>query len=168
MLGYVGLCVYFLLFRVQLFSRYGLRRNHGTNLVSIINTSYLFAFFTFPMCYDMFDLFLDVESTAFSEALGGQTFLTLFGLPITNYMPLVVVAVAALTCSNAMPKMLARLGFGLQEATLAKPLDVRKALTHFTQRLVVEEERVLDYFLASNNTELRAVRHELHCFVTDA
>lgn len=119
------------------------------------------------MCYDMFDLFLDVESTAFSEALGGQTFLTLLGLPITNYLPLVVLAVAVLTCTNAFPKLLARLGFGIQEAALAKPLDIRKALTHFTQRLVDEEDRVLDYFRAADNTELRAARQELHYFVTE-
>jgi len=137
-------------------------------LVSIINTSYLFAFFSFPMCYDMFDLFLDVGDTAFSEALGGQTFLSIFGLPITNYLPLVLVGVAALTCSNAMPKMVAKLGLGFHEVEIAKALDLKKSLKAFTQRLVAEEDRVLDYFQATENTELRAVKHELRYFVSEA
>lgn len=75
------MAVYFFLFKFSLFSKYGIRRNKNTNLVSILNTSYLFAFFSFPIAYNMFNMFLDVDTTAFNAVcLKGTWSTDIFGI----------------------------------------------------------------------------------------
>ena len=59
--------VHYFMFKFHFFFFFGIRKWKSTNLISMLNSSSLFAYFSFPLCYNFFNMFVDVESTAFNE-----------------------------------------------------------------------------------------------------
>ena len=66
-LFYIIMSVHYFMFKFHFFFFFGIKRRKSTNLISMLNSSSLFAYFSFPLCYNFFNMFVDVESTAFNE-----------------------------------------------------------------------------------------------------
>jgi hypothetical protein len=67
LLLYIILSVHFFMFQFHFLFFFGIKRHKSTNLVSMLNSSSLFAYFSFPLCYNFFNMFVSVEATAFNE-----------------------------------------------------------------------------------------------------
>jgi hypothetical protein len=64
---YIIMTVHYFMFKFHFFFFYGIKRQKSTNLISMLNSSSLFAYFSFPLCYNFFNMFVNVEATAFNE-----------------------------------------------------------------------------------------------------
>ena len=74
-LGFLTLCSYFFIFKMNLLNIYGLRLGNKTNVVALQNSSYLFTYFTFPISINFYNMFLNKKNTSFVEALGEKIYI---------------------------------------------------------------------------------------------
>lgn len=64
--------VYYFMFGVNLWSTYGIRFNKQTNIVSLLYSSDIFAYFTFPMVMNFYNIFLNSDKTSFQMIFGDK------------------------------------------------------------------------------------------------
>ena len=53
--------------KFHLFFFLGIRKRKSTNLISMLNSSSLFTYFSIQLCCNSFNIFVDVVATIFSE-----------------------------------------------------------------------------------------------------
>lgn len=69
-LFYMILCSYFFVFRIKVFKTYGLQYGKKTNIIKLYNTSTIFAYFTFPITANFYNLFMNKHETSFEKTFG--------------------------------------------------------------------------------------------------
>lgn len=62
--------VYYFMFKVNVLNTYGIKFKKQTNILSLLYTSSLFAYFTFPMVLNFYNIFLNKDNTSFELTFG--------------------------------------------------------------------------------------------------
>ncbi len=102
---FLSLCVYFFIFKMNIWHVYGLRFGNKSNIMALYNSSYLFTYFTFPIITNFYNLFMTKENSSFERALGEKKLLIIFGYNIVDFLPVIFLLMIVLTGFN-LPNMI--------------------------------------------------------------
>ena len=62
---YMLITVYYFLFKLNFWNFYGLKFGKRTNIIEMYYTSNMFAYFTFPLVINIYNIFLNDSETSF-------------------------------------------------------------------------------------------------------
>ena len=140
---WVFYCCFWSLTRLKLSSYYGLYPDHNTDTVSLMWAGQMLIRMSFALVYNyLFVLRIpDHPSTEFEKMQGSMNVVPLLGNTVTEYFPLLIVAVAVLTLTNTYARLVTLLGLNaLQFDVPTSPAD-RQRLVQEGQKLIERERR---------------------------
>ena len=94
------------MFKFNLYNIVGLKWGKKTNIISLYNTSSILTYFTFPIVINFYSMFLNCSDSTFEKSLGEKKMLSIGGINLLNYFPLIMFLTILLTCSNLQNKIL--------------------------------------------------------------
>lgn len=114
---YIIICAYFFLFKYNIKFSVGIKLDHKSSTLLLISTSSYFTYFTFPLCLNIFEIFIGSKNTAFENALGNFKMLDLYGYNILNYIPFIMILIAMTIFLNFLGRFLSWIGISKRSQT---------------------------------------------------
>jgi hypothetical protein len=113
-IAYLSFCAYYFFFRFNVFGVVGIKRGKKSNVYSLFYSTSMFVYLTYPICVNVFHLFIGEENTCFEQALGKQELATIGKVSLFTLAPFVILAVVLLTFFNVFGRVLQKLGIGVE------------------------------------------------------
>lgn len=85
------------MFKFNLYNIVGLKWGKKTNIISLYNTSSILTYFTFPIVINFYSMFLNCSDSTFEKSLGEKKMLSIGGINLLNYFPLIMFLTILLT-----------------------------------------------------------------------
>lgn len=86
-------CVYFFLFKYNMFFYLGVKLEKKSTLPLLVSTSSFFTYFTFPLCMNTYFIFIGFNGTSFQDSLGKFVNLEFLGIDVIKYFPFAMVVI---------------------------------------------------------------------------
>jgi hypothetical protein len=116
-IAYLAFSAYYFFFRFNVFGVVGIKRGKKSNVYSLFYSTSMFVYLTYPICINVFHLFIGEENTCFEQALGKQELASIGKVSLFTLAPFIIVCVVILTAFNVFGKILQKIGIGMENAT---------------------------------------------------
>jgi hypothetical protein len=117
-IAYVAFCAYYFFFRFNVFGVVGIKRGKKSNVYSLFYSSSMFVYLTYPICINVFHLFIGEENTCFEQALGKQELAAIGKVSLFTLAPFIILTVVLLTVFKIFDKILQKIGIGHESSHL--------------------------------------------------
>ena len=153
-IAYLAFCAYYFFFRFNVFGVVGIKRGKKSNVYSLFYSSSMFVYLTYPICINVFHLFIGEENTCFDQALGKQELAAIGSVSLFTLAPFVIAIVVMLTFFNVFGRILQKLGIGVEN--LQENQLTEDDLETLQEKLNEEVLEILEDY-----TEYQHARHRL-------
>ena len=109
-IAYLSFSAYYFFFRFNLFGIVGIKRRKKSNVYSLFYSSSMFVYLTYPICINVFHLFIGTDNTCFEQALGKQELASIGPVSLFNLAPFIILFVVIMTIFNIFGRLLKKLG----------------------------------------------------------
>ena len=113
-IAYLSFCAYYFFFRFNVFGVVGIKRGKKSNVYSLFYSTSMFVYLTYPICINVFHLFIGEENTCFDQALGKQELASIGKVSLFILAPFIIAIVVLLTFFNVFGRLLRILGIGAE------------------------------------------------------
>ena len=113
-IAYLAFSAYYFFFRFNVFGVVGIKRGKKSNVYSLFYSTSMFVYLTYPICINVFHLFIGEENTCFEQALGKQELASIGPISLFTLAPFIIVCVVILTAFNVFGKILQKIGIGVE------------------------------------------------------
>ena len=113
-IAYLAFCAYYFFFRFNVFGVVGIKRRKKSNVYSLFYSTSMFVYLTYPICINVFHLFIGEKNTCFEQALGKQELASIGKISLFTLAPFIIMSVVLLTFFKVLGRLLQKIGIRVE------------------------------------------------------